>query len=434
VVFPGHTRDAKSIAISADGRWMVSGSVDGNAFVWDYRGGTLVANANYFPARLHTGTVNDVAISVDGKRFLTAGGDTKAVLWEFEPGGRPYPRDLLVGHKKPINTAALAPNGRYAATAGQDHMVLLWDIAKSNPNESVKVLEGHRGEITDLVFSTDGEWLFSSSTDKSVRAWRAEANWAGTELIGHADEVVRLALSRDDRFLISADIKGQVRTWDLKAPLGQPKQQYGPHEREIWALVFNKDGDLMLSGSADRKARIWQVGANGLVDETVPLRGHTDTINTGAFSPDSHWVATGSRDGTIRLWDKTSAHPDENARTFEMLESNGVEWLLFAPDGKRLYAGNGDGSVHVWYPEPLEGRDDHQILQGHEKKVSAMVMPQHGQFLLTASFDGTARVWPMLPTEMIQLACYTAGRNPTEAEWEKWLPGQQYHAICSQMG
>jgi WD40 repeat protein len=113
-----------------------------------------------------------------------------------------------------------------------------------------------------------------------------------------------------------------------------------------------------------------------------------------------------------------------------MLESNGVEWVHFGPDSQRLYTGNGDGSVHIWFPEPLEGRDDHQLLRGHEKKVSAMVMPVDGSFLLTGSYDGTARVWPMTPPRMIQLGCYAAGRSPTEQEWQGWLPGQPYKPIC----
>jgi WD40 repeat protein len=428
--FPGHTRDAKALALSRDGRWMISGSIDGNAYVWDYRGGKDSSNGNYFPARAHNGSINDVDVSRDGKRFISAGSDAKAVLWEFEQGGRPYPRDVLIGHEKSINTAALAPGGRWAATAGQDNSIRVWDIVKPDPSQHATKLEGHTGEIMDLAFSSDGTRLFSCATDKSVRAWNAENGWTGTELIGHSDEVVRLAIGPKDAYLVSADIRGEVRVWDLDAPLGQPTHQWHPHEREIWTLLFSEDGKYMLSGSADRNARLWVVTAKGLDGTAVTLRGHQDTINSGTFSPDGHWAATGSRDGTVMLWDLRTEHPEENARSFDMLDSNGVEWVRFGPDSKRLYAGTGDGTVHVWYPEPLEGRDNHQILRGHEKKVSAMAMPVSGNFLLTGSYDGTARVWPMNPSEMIELACYTAGRNPTQEEWTAWVPGQPYKAIC----
>ncbi|PRP90922.1 WD domain, G-beta repeat [Enhygromyxa salina] len=431
VEFPGHTRDAKALGLSADGRWLISGSSDGNAYVWDYRGGQDSSNGNYFAARSHTGPINDIDVSRDGKRFLSVGGDNRAVLWEFEPSGRPYPHDVLVGHEKAINAAALAPGGRYAATAGQGQDVMVWDIVKDKPSETVKKLEGHEGEIMDLAFTSDGARLFSCATDKSVRAWTAEAGWAGTELIGHNSEVVRLAVSPDDRYLISADITGQVMTWNLEKPLGKFEKGYQPHEGEIWALEFSGDGKWMLSGSADRNARLWTYGANGLAQKTVILRGHDDTINSASFSNDGKWVATGSRDGTVRLWDLASEHPEEKPRIYEMSNSNGVEWVHFGPDSERLYTGNGDGTVHIWYPTPsVEGRDDHQVLEGHEKKVSALAMPIDGSFLLTGSYDGTARVWPMSAPEMVRLGCYAAGRSPSEQEWQTWLPSQPYNAIC----
>jgi WD40 repeat protein/tRNA A-37 threonylcarbamoyl transferase component Bud32 len=428
--FPGHTRDAKAISLSADGRWLVSGSIDGNAFVWDYRGGKDSSNGNYFLAREHTGVINDIEVSRDGKRFISAGGDAKAMLWEFEPSGQPLPRHVLVGHEKPINTVALARSGRWAATGGQDHSIRVWDISKRDPSNYVTKLEGHEGEVMDLVFSSDGARLFSCGTDKAVRVWTAEGNWAGVELVGHDNEVVRLAITPNEAFLVSADIGGELRIWDLNASLRQAKQQFATHEREIRTLVFSEDGKYMLSGSADRNAQLWIMTAKGLDIKALPLRGHTDTINSGSFSPDGRWVATGSSDSTVRLWDLHTEHPEEGARSLEMLDSNGVEWVRFAPDSKRLYTGNGDGTVHVWFPEPLPGREDHQVLRGHEKKVSAMAMPVSGGFLLTASYDGTARVWPMTPPEMIDLACYAAGRNPTEEEWAAWLPGQPYEAIC----
>jgi WD40 repeat protein len=294
----------------------------------------------------------------------------------------------------------------------------------------VTLLEGHTGEVMDLVFSPDGTKLYSCATDKSVRAWDADSAWAGTELVGHSQEVVRLAISPDGKWLVSADVVGEVRTWNLGAPLGAAAQGYQPHTGEIWALGFSDDGKYMVSGSADRIALLWQTADEGLNPKAVKLRGHQDTINSASFSPDGRWLATGSRDGTVKLWDLRSEHPEEDPRSFDMLDANGVEWVKFGADNKRLYAGNGDGSLHVWFPEPLDNRVDHQILRGHEKKISAMAMPVAGGFLLTASFDGTARVWPMNPPEMIRLACYAAGRNPTEQEWQQWVPGQPYKAIC----
>jgi WD40 repeat protein len=85
--------------------------------------------------------------------------------------------------------------------------------------------------------------------------------------------------------------------------------------------------------------------------------------------------------------------------------------------------------VHFWYPESGD-RDDHQPLPGHEKRVSALAMPADGSYVLTASFDGTARVWPMQPQLLIRRACATVGRSPSEDEWKGWFPARKYEAIC----
>ena len=112
------------------------------------------------------------------------------------------------------------------------------------------------------------------------------------------------------------------------------------------------------------------------------------------------------------------------------VKAKGVEWVAFDPDSVRLFAGNGDGSVHIWYPDPTGDRGDHEVLTGHQKKISALAMVRNGSYVVTASYDGTARVWPMRPPEMIKLGCYITGRGPTEAEWGEWLPGATFKPIC----
>lgn len=423
----GHTADARSLAVSGDGRWLISGSADGSAFVWDYQSHVPPANAGYFVARAHQGPVQSAAVSQDGRRFLTVGADKLAWLWGFEDSGRARPMVALLGHEGSVNAVALSTDGRWGASAGQDKSVRVWDLVKSNPNESVQKLEGHADEITKLAFSPDGSLLFSASTDKTVRAWKS-ADWSNTVLAGHTDEVVTLAVAPNGRWLVSADLAGQLRVWDLEAPLGTAKQQEVAHEAEIWTLVFSPDSKWMVSGSSDRNARLWSVDKDGLVAGAV-LRGHTDQITSASFSANGKWLVTGSRDSSLRLWDLASAHPEEGARMFELPDKTSVEHVAFTPDSKRLVIGGNDGGVHFWYPEP-GGRDDHQQLAGHEKRVSALAMPSDGSYILTSSFDGTARVWPMQPQLLIRRACATVGRSPTDEEWKAWLPSRKYEAIC----
>ena len=119
-----------------------------------------------------------------------------------------------------------------------------------------------------------------------------------------------------------------------------------------------------------------------------------------------------------------------SAQRWGMPDNGGIEWLLFSPDSQRVYAGAGDGSLHLWFLEPVAGRSNHQILFGHDKKISAMAMPTDGRILITASDDGTARIWPMNPSEQLKLACAATGRGPTRDEWHEWLGDLPYVAFC----
>ena len=81
------------------------------------------------------------------------------------------------------------------------------------------------------------------------------------------------------------------------------------HLNEIRALSFSPDGHWLASGSLDRTARLWNLYQEDPTINSLVLRGHEGGIMTLAFSPDNHWLATGSTDFTARAWDLTKPDP-----------------------------------------------------------------------------------------------------------------------------
>ena len=155
------------------------------------------------------------------------------------------------------------------------------------------------------------------------------------------------------------------------------------HSDVVAAVAFSADGNYLASGSDDKTIKIWDVASKKCV---ATLTGHSDYIETVAFSPDGRYLASGSDDKTIKLWDLTSA---QCLATLTRSEQT-VSTVAFSPDGKFLASGGWDGIVRIW---DVATRDSSAALTGHEGAVTAVVFSPDGRYLASASSDKTIRLW-----------------------------------------
>jgi cytochrome c len=287
----GHGGPVRAVAISPDGRSVLSGSFDTSVIRWSVATGFAEQ-----VLRFHSSAVNAVVFLSD-TRMATAGADARIAIWT---AGRPQPDTILSGHNAPIAALAVSPDRTRLASASWDSSVRLWPLDGSGKS---RVLEGHSQNVNGIAFTPDGRSLVSVGYDLTVRIW---------PLAGGAPDVVTLpsplnavAIASDGGIAAgAADGKVYFLTRDGKIT-GDTRAGRTP----VISLAVSPDGALLaaasIGGSVAIIDRNTRTIARTLVGPGLP-------VWSVAFFADDRTLLTGGADHTIRRW---------NALTGELMGS-----------------------------------------------------------------------------------------------------------------
>jgi WD40 repeat protein len=248
-----------------------------------------------------------------------------------------------------------------------------------------------------------------------------------------------LTYSPDGRFLASgghAD-DGSVRLWDSRTgkPLGRPVRA---SRNVVGGLAFNAAGNLLASVGYGDIVSLWVVDRGGSDSaRLVPARpnrlhGHSGAVTAAAFSPDSRLLATGDRQGVIRLWDAKTGRGVGEALT----AANALIYdLEFHPDSTLLASADDGGAVRFW--DVAEARELGRPLRAHVGAVMSLSFRADGNQLASVDHNNAVLIWDSVIwsaewSDVARRLCPIVSRNLTPAEWEQFLPGQDYRVTCEQ--
>jgi WD40 repeat protein len=213
------------------------------------------------------------------------------------------------------------------------------------------------------------------------RAIRAGLSaWAGRlhvlrAVFAHPAAVRSAVFSPNGRVVLTVSADNRARLWDPAR--GSAVGPALEHPDEILVAVFSPDSRLVLTGCADGKARLWRT-ATGL-PWGKPL-GHRGAVRTAAFGPAGRTVATGSNDHRLRLWD-----PATGKLRASVNQREGLVTLAISPDGKLLATGSASGAVRLWNTVTL--RPAVTTLQAQVTGVRTLSFSPDGTVLVTVSTD-----------------------------------------------
>jgi WD40 repeat protein len=349
----------RSVAFSPDGKLLAAGTGEpkeaGTVTVWE------VATRKVRWTQRTTVGVPAVVFAPDGRTLAIAQYDNAAKVLDTAAGKEVR----ALRHPKEVRNIAFSPDGKRLATACWDGIVRVWDLADG---KAALTCAGHKGRVNSVAFSPDGVWLLSTSDRDGAKLWDAVAG-IERHTLPHGSFVVSCGtFSADSRWALTCGYDGTTRLWDVAT--GTPRFRlsgtggignvaYSPKARTLAVCGYGRDAslfDLNLnepaaadrerirtllaqldddsydsreaagaallkigvpaepdlrraaseSKSAEVRIRARRVRLEMLSHPRGRLRGHTDSVPGVAISPDGQTVATGSKDGTVRLWDAVS--------------------------------------------------------------------------------------------------------------------------------
>ncbi|XP_061167986.1 U3 small nucleolar RNA-interacting protein 2-like isoform X2 [Saccostrea echinata] len=301
--------------------------------------------------RGHQLTVTCVVISPDKRYVFSGSKDCSIIKWDVEEGrrlhtihgGRKGTEDTHTGHTDHVLCLAMSSDGKFLASGGKNKFVLLW-----NPDncQLIHKFTGHRDSISGLAFRIGSHQLFSASHDRSVKIWNVDELAYIETLFGHSDAITDIDSLIRDRAITSGGRDGSIRIWKV---VEESQLVFNGDPGSIDCVAFINESNF-ISGADNNSLSLWSMMKKKPI--VTVKNAHCGQDQNGNSSTDTNWitavaalhntdlVASGSKDGCIKLW-KTAKNNTVLQPLFSIPMDGFVNSLQFSVDGQILVAGVG---------------------------------------------------------------------------------------------
>jgi WD40 repeat protein len=402
VIQKGHELAVIAVATSPDSNYVVTGSRDKTAKLWELSTGREVRS---FLG--HEASVNSVEFSPDGKLLITGSGDKTARIWEVETGKQIYSTSVS---KEYVTGIAFSPDQKIFVVAGYEDSASVYDYIPKKIIAKIPVnSDKGRGYGVQCTFSPDGKWLAFGEDNRTANVYRT-SDWKlvftfefGQGSCGGCSTFT--AFTPDSQFLIMASHNGSVKKYDLKS--GNLIKKYQDDVEELTDLSVSPNGRKIMV-TTKTEIYIWDNDAGQQLLKILP--GLKEEINETAFTLDGRSILITCDDNTTVLWDlaKNKAtglltgflnERDKGGLTYDQDDywNSGMakyvrfkNHLMLTRDGKELIKGKFGTKVKRW---DIASGQTMMEYTGHKKAVLCYDLTADGKQMVTGGGDGKIMLW-----------------------------------------
>uniref|UniRef100_A0A3B4WT13 APG16-like 1 n=1 Tax=Seriola lalandi dorsalis TaxID=1841481 RepID=A0A3B4WT13_SERLL len=288
---------------------------------------------------------------------------------------------VFEAHDGEVNAVRFSPGSRLLATGGMDRRVKLWEVVAGHC-EPKGALTGSNAGITSIEFDSAGSYLLAASNDFASRIWTVDDYRLRHTLTGHSGKVLSARFLLDNARIVSGSYDRTLKLWDLRSKVCMKTVFAGSSCNDIVCTE-----QCVMSGHFDKKVRFWDIRAESIVRE-LELLGRVTSLD---LNHDRTELLTCSRDDLIKIIDlrTNSIRQTFSAQGFKC----GADWtrVTFSPDGCYLAGGSADGALYIW--NVLTGKVDKTLDRNHNSAINSVSWSPSGAYVASVEKGSKAILW-----------------------------------------